>query len=554
MTEYTLEQSKKDLQITANKEFKDEFTTILRARYPVFFLSTNEETRFIEFLTNYCIVNGYKGFIWDCYRGLIEIGTNEVTDGANGTLKDPITILEHIIKEGEPYINNKDMVETQKKEGIRGIIYVLLDYYRFIKEDPDVERRIKHISNMDGIITTVLTGPHYKSTDALENILPVIDFPSPNREEIKAILWRIVDGIKEIPGFEEVEKETKKMELDLINAVSGLTLGEAQTSFTKSIVCSSKWDINTILKEKRQIIRKSGLMDFYDTSISTKDVGGLKNLVGWIKDRKKCFSEEAEEYGLPKPRGILVLGFPGTGKSLVCKAVAGAWNMPLLRLDVGKLFDSFVGQSEARARSVLKTAESISPCILWLDEVEKALAGSASSGRSDSGITARVLSTFLIWMQEKTKPVFVVATANNHELIPPEFLRAGRFDEVFFVDLPNKTEREEIFEVLLKKNKYNPKKFNSKLLASKCDRYTGAEIEKAIGNAMLVGFSDKKRKITNNDIISAMKKFKPLYDMRKEEFAEMEEWAKENCVKANEEYVEKVKIGMSKNSFIDVEL
>jgi len=231
------------------------------------------------------------------------------------------------------------------------------------------------------------------------------------------------------------------------------------------------------------------------------------------------------------------------GKSLVCKAISNAWKMPLLRLDFGKLFGSLVGDSEKNAREAIKQAEAIAPCILWIDEIEKAISGNASSGRTDGGTTSRVLSTFLTWMQEKISSVFVVATANDHQAIPAEFLRAGRFDEIFFVDLPNVEEREEIFEVLLRLRGINSSKFNLKKLAKNSENCSGAEIEKAIDNAMLVGFSENARDIKDEDIAKAFTEFKSLFQMRESDFEELREWADTRCRKANKEITKKVNLG-----------
>jgi hypothetical protein len=231
------------------------------------------------------------------------------------------------------------------------------------------------------------------------------------------------------------------------------------------------------------------------------------------------------------------------GKSLVCKAISSYWNMPLLRLDFGKLFGSLVGDSEKNAREAIRLAEAVAPSILWIDEIEKAISGVRSSGQSDGGTTSRVLSTFLTWMQEKTSSVFVVATANDHESIPPEFLRPGRFDEIFWVDLPNIKEREEILEVHLKRRGLDPKDFNLAAMAVRGDGYSGAELEKSITEAMVVGFSDKKRKIKTEDIINAMGTFKPLSVMREGDFEAIREWSETRCRSANEKAVETVNMG-----------
>ena len=311
--EITKEESKEALETMANKDFKEGFLTFLKTRYPLFYTTTDEESRFVQFLDHFCRYRGYECYLWDCYRGLIDLHTEEVVGGLDDAIKDPLNILDHIMNEGKSYINNRDAVEKKKVENVKGIVFVLLDYCRFIEEDPDVERRLKSITEMDSIVTTILTGPSYKATDILENLIPVIDFPRPNKKEIANALWTVTDSISDqIPG---IVKETKKMEEDLINSTCGLTLIEAQTAYSKSIVSHRGWNIPVILQEKRQIISKSGILDFYDTVIGMEDVGGLKVLTEWIANRKDCFSKEAEDYGLEKPRGLLAIGMPGC----VCK-------------------------------------------------------------------------------------------------------------------------------------------------------------------------------------------------------------------------------------------
>jgi len=535
--------SEATLQEMCTDKFKNDFTNLLRSRYPLFYITTNEERRLIQFLDHFCRVKGYECYLWDSYNGLIELSSAEEVTATEELKNNPLAILDYIISEAKTYEKKKTTVQEKRDKGVNGIIYVMLDYFRFITDNPDIERRFKAISNLNSILCTIVTGPYYQATDVLENLMPVVDFPFANKKEIRHALYDVVRGAqKSIP---DIEKKTKAQEEELINSVSGLTLMEAQTAFSKSLVAHHSWDISHILQEKKQLISKSGMLEYYDNIVSMEDIGGLKRLTKWIKTRKTTFSQEAEDYGLKKPRGLLTIGLPGCGKSLVCKAISGAWKIPLLRLDFGRLFGSLVGDSEKNAREAIKLAEAIAPAILWIDEIEKAISGNSSSGRSDGGTTSRVLSTFLTWMQEKTSPVFVVATANDHQAIPPEFLRAGRFDEIFFVDLPNVEERAEIFEVLLRLRSIDSKKFNLELLSERSDTYSGAEIEKAIDNAMLVGFHDKKRPIDTDDILASLKAFKPLFKMREGDFEELKEWADSRCLKANEEPKKKASHGIT---------
>jgi ATP-dependent 26S proteasome regulatory subunit len=557
MDEMSIEESAKTLEMMATKKFRDDFFTQLKARYPLFYITTHEERRFNVFLEHFCRVNGYTCYLWDCFRGLIELESNEPAGGTDDTIRLPNPILEFIRDESSRLASDDDNKTNLTKRGKRGVIFVLQDFFRFI--DPrhrtpqwDIERRLKSLINIEGVVSTIITGPRYAVPEVLENLIPTIDFPYPNKNEIKNILWGAVSSV-EAMGL-DLRDETIEMEEDLVNSVSGLTLLESQTAFAKSLVLNKSWNIPTLLQEKKQIIAKSGMLEFYDKTVDITEIGGLKNLKQWIVERKHCFGEEAKEYGLPLPKGFLTIGMPGCGKSLTCKAVSSLWQMPLLRLDFGKMFHSHIGASEENIRNAIKLAETVAPCILWIDEIEKGISGVRSSGSTDGGTSSRVFSTFLTWMQEKDAPVFVVATANDYTSIPAEFLRAGRFDEIFFVNIPNRKEREEIFVVQLQGKGHNPDDFDVVELSNLTKNYSGAEIEKAIDKAMLVGFADGKRAITTEDIKVSIKAFKPLAEQRADEFEGMSEWAEANCVSASEEegVLGKEHYGMKKMDGIDL--
>ena len=263
-----------------------------------------------------------------------------------------------------------------------------------------------------------------------------------------------------------------------------------------------------------------------------KDVGGLANLKDWLTKRGRGFDKGAKDFGLTYPRGILLLGIPGTGKSLTAKAVGNLWHFPLLRLDMGKIFGGIVGESERNIREALNIAEAIAPSILWIDEIEKGMSGISSSGSSDGGTTARVLGTFLTWLQEKTKPVFVVATANDISQLPPELLRKGRVDEIFFVDLPTEKEREEIIKIHLNKKNRKAKDFDTKKLAIASKGFSGAELEEVVKEALFQAY-DKEREVTNEDVLEAIDKTFPLSRTMHETIDKMRKWAKSRAVSAS---------------------
>ena len=262
--------------------------------------------------------------------------------------------------------------------------------------------------------------------------------------------------------------------------------------FAKTLVLDGKLDaddVSVVFSEKQQIIKKSGLLEYYDSQEEFSHVAGLENLKEWLLKRTIAFSDRAAKFGLPSPRGVLLLGVQGCGKSLCAKAVSGLWKLPLLRFDLGRMFSSLVGSSEENVRRAIQTAESIAPAILWIDEIDKALAGTQGSGGSDGGTASRVFGTLLTWLSEKTAPVFVIATANEISNLPPELLRKGRLDEIFFVDLPQDDERREILAIHLHKRGRNPAQFDLAELARHSEGFSGAEIEEAIISALFDSFS-----------------------------------------------------------------
>jgi SpoVK/Ycf46/Vps4 family AAA+-type ATPase len=278
-----------------------------------------------------------------------------------------------------------------------------------------------------------------------------------------------------------------------------------------------------ILEEKRQTIRQTEILDFYPATENISDIGGLDNLKDWLLRRGGAFSERARQYGLPHPKGLLLVGIQGTGKSLTAKAIAHHWHLPLLRLDVGRLFSGLVGESESRTRQMIDLSEALAPCVLWIDEIDKAFAGVDSRG--DAGTTSRVFGTFITWMAEKKTPVFVVATANNIQALPPEILRKGRFDEIFFVGLPTQEERKAIFDVHLSRLRpHNLKQYDSDRLAYETPDFSGAEIEQTLVEAMHLGFS-QNRDFTTDDILEAASQTVPLARTAKEQIEFLQNWA-----------------------------
>jgi len=481
---------------------------LIRARYSIINIVSSEEVRVETALKEIAAERSKKFFSWSITKGL---------EGADGNvqpdLRDPIKMLDQIM---DANIN---------------AIYVLRDFHPYLT-DAVIVRKLRDAykvlkSSMKNI---VLLSPLLKIPKEIEKEVAIVDYDLPQKEELNFIIENFLRNVKN--PKEILISDDEVLRDKVLEAALGLTAEEAENVFAKSLVQANQFDIDIILSEKEQIIRKSGVLEYYKSHESMTNIGGLENLKIWLKKRSKAFSRAAREFGLPQPKGILLIGIPGCGKSLTAKAISSLWKLPLLKLDVGKVFSSLVGSSEENVRRAIITAESIAPSILWLDELEKGFSGMQSSGMSDAGTTARVFGTFLTWLQEKTSPVFVVATSNNISQLPPELLRKGRFDEIFYIDLPNKEERRDIFKIHLEKRKRDSNLFDLDKLAELTRGYSGSEIEEIIISALYDAFD------TNGDINDARVQLSaqemiPLSQTMEDEIKRIREWAKNRARKAS---------------------
>lgn len=478
--------------------FLNEFVLLLKARYPIIYISTYEEER-LEYIIKYCtkkyVARTY--YSWDFIDGY-QGNPNDTGFAA----KNPLEALELI----------------EKLTADTAAVFILKDFDNFIN-DLSILRKLKNLgrSLKTQPKNIIIISPEINIPDTLREFITVIDFPLPTFREINEELSRLMTSLKQ-----EISPEVL---VNLTTACQGLSLERIRRVLSKVIAQSGNIDAASpklILEEKRQIIQQTQLLEFSLTDKKISDLGGLDNFKEWLKLRAEAFLPAAKEYGLPYPKGLLLVGVQGTGKSLAAKTVANEWNLPLLRLDFGRLFASLIGQSESRVRKMIQIAEALSPCVLWVDEIDKAFAGAQSSG--DSGTTSRVLATFLTWMSEKTSPVFVVATANNIAWIPPEIIRKGRFDEVFFLALPTKEERQAIFEVHLKKARpERVKEFSLPLLSDLSKDFSGAEIEQVVIEAMRIGYNEG-REFNTEDILESIQKIVPLARTKNQELTLLQEW------------------------------
>jgi AAA+ superfamily predicted ATPase len=476
--------------------FDEQLDVYLRARFTLIVVVTPEEERALQTIKAVCDRTKRPCLMWDMADNFQWLGA---AAGSAPSAKDPLVALEHIDKAGD--------------DGL----YVLKDFHE-CWSNPQVKRKLRSVAQRLKFTkkSILVTCPAHKIPEEFKDEAVVVDFPHPSVAELEGVFNRIARA----PG---VKLNLTKLGRDkLVQAALGLTAAQAYRVFARAIVTDGVLDdrdIRLVTEEKKQIIRESEALEFYEVTETPDDVGGLGVLKEWLRLRERAFTQEAREYGLPSPKGIALLGIPGTGKSLTAKMIGGLWRLPLLRLDVGSLFGSLVGESEERARRALHVAGMMAPCVVWIDEMEKALA----HGGQDAGTSTRVFGSILTWMQEKKAPVFVVATANDISTLPPELLRKGRFDEIFFLDLPTVAERREIFAVHLRKRNRLPQDYDIVRLAQESDGYVGAEIEQAIIDAMYVGFNSG-REFTTEDISAALKRQVPLSVSQRETIDGLRDW------------------------------
>ena len=511
------------------KQFETLVANLLKARFPILYIPTWEEERAIATIqriasTESAIKTPRAVFIWSATTGLVGEGM-----AAKEETKAPLKALELVEKHPDPAVfifkdfhvffgaNNRP-VDTQIVRRVRDVLPVL-------KQSP----RPKNVI----FVAPTLVLPH-----DLQKDITVVDFSLPSFEEILGSLQEMIAANRQ-GGRIVIDLKDQDAER-LARAAQGLTLQEAENAFARAMVEDGRLDVrdvDVILDEKQQIIRKTEILEFVKSDLSIDDVGGLENLKRWLQKRNKSWLDEARRYGLPAPKGVLITGVPGCGKSLTAKAISALWHLPLLRLDIGRIFSGLVGSSEENIRTAIRTAEAIAPSILWIDEIEKGFSGTGSHG--DSGTSTRVFATFLTWMQEKTKPVFVIATANNIQALPPELLRKGRFDEIFFVDLPTRNERIDIFRLHVRKRLKDKKAIGSfelddvglGRLADLTEGFVGAEIEYAVIAALFEAFSED-RGIVFADFEKAIRNTVPLSVTQAEQIRAIRDWANLRAVAA----------------------
>jgi SpoVK/Ycf46/Vps4 family AAA+-type ATPase len=480
-------------------KFTSELALFLKARYPVIYINTSEEDR-VEYVIRKNVKTNLNRSIytWDFIDGYTNNPNNQ-----GFAKRNPLQALE--------------LVERLNPE--TPALFLLKDFNRFLT-DLSISRKLRNISRILKLQpkTIIIIGSDLTIPKELQELITVLQFQLPLENEINQELTRLINSLN-------IEVEPELFE-NLTRACQGLSLERIRRVLSKIIATYKTIDNNSItvlLSEKKQIISQTEILEYCSVNEKITNLGGLNNLKDWLTKRKTAFSIQASNYGLPTPRGLLLIGLQGTGKSLAAKAIANDWQLPLLKLDVGKLFGGIVGESESRLRQMINVAETLSPCILWIDEIDKAFTNTESKG--DSGTSNRVLATFISWLSEKTKPVFVISTANNIDLLPLEIIRKGRFDEIFFLDLPKTKEREEIFKIHIQE--FRPaswESFDYSKLAQLSESLSGAEIKQSIIEGMYHAFYER-REFTTDDICLALKELIPLANLESNQMLKLQNWA-----------------------------
>jgi ATP-dependent 26S proteasome regulatory subunit len=498
----------------------DELNILTRAKYPIIYIVSWEERRIEDMLREVAISRRKKLYGWTLTNGIapLDVVQDQPVDPAT---RDPLNALDF-------------MAQSQE-----AAIFVLKDFHPYLDDSrggpdhPVIIRRLRDITNQlkESRKTLIILSPLLRFPADLEKDITVLDYSLPTLDELELSLDRVIRSAREIAGVQLKMSEDERERV--LNAARGLTCIEAENVFAKSLVMDRKLDLGIIIAEKEQLIRRSQVLEYYESVEGFSNVGGMSLVKQWLRKRGMAFSEKARQFGLPEPKGLLLLGVQGAGKSLLAKAVASQWQLPLLRLDLGRVFSELVGSSEQNMRAALHLAENVAPCVLWLDEIEKGLAGSSGSGSSDAGTSARVFGSFLTWMQEKTSPVFVIGTANDISALPPEVLRKGRFDEIFFVDLPQIQERREIFAIHLATRGRDPLNYDLNQLAQASEGFSGAEIEQLIIDGLYDAF-ESGTELANEDMFRNLKSTVPLSQTMESKITALRQWARTHARPASE--------------------
>jgi len=518
---------------------------------PIVVMETVEEVRAVRLVRAACSSLSLAVFEWSIASGLTRCGSDVgqvIHEGFAGGLS--ANSLESVENAKAIYNSREPEQMLGNLEGISiEATFILKDLHRHM-ENPVVIRRLRDVGQKFSTNrrTVILTAPKIDIPPELSGLVEFLDLPLPDRQRLTQI---IDETLVRISKTHTLQRKLDSNGLDAMSEnLRGLTEEEAERAVSQALVTRyalSQEVVADVLEAKKTLLKRSEMVEFVEASDTLSNVGGLENLKRWLALRRGAWEDSAREFGLESPHGVIILGVQGCGKSLCARGVAGEWKLPLVKFDTSAVYDKYIGETEKRIRKVFQVAEGLAPCVLWVDELEKVCAGSGpDSASADAGVSSRLLAAFLSWMQDRKAPVFVAATCNNVTVLPPELIRKGRFDELFFVDLPTQAERKQVFSIQLEKRKRNPADFDLDHLAEAAKGYSGAEIDAAVQGALYAAYSEKKSLATQS-LLDALAQTVPLSTTRAEEIEAMREWARTRAVPAAEKNTEAKAIALSRH-------
>jgi SpoVK/Ycf46/Vps4 family AAA+-type ATPase len=494
---------------------------LINSSTPIVVMETVEEVRAVSLVRTACSDLNMAVFEWTIADGLVRSGSHAQPEPAKTAIyntTDPVQALANM--------------ESLTLEAV----FILKDFHRHM-DSPVVVRRLRDVGQKFSANrrTLVLTSPGIAMPSELASLIEYLDLPLPDQARLRQI---VQETFQRMSRTHTLQQKLDASGVESIAAnLRGLTEEESERALSQALVARYSLcpeTITDVLAAKKELLRHSGMLEFVDVSQNMADVGGLENLKHWLGQRRGSWDASAREFGLEPPKGVIILGVQGCGKSLCARAVAGEWQIPLVKFDTAAIFDKYIGETEKRIQKVFQVAEGLAPCVLWIDELEKVFAGSGPDSASvDAGVSSRILAAFLSWMQDRKAPVFVAATCNNVSVLPPELIRKGRFDELFFVDLPNQAERKQVFSIQLSRRKRNPAGFDLDRVATAAQGFSGAEIDAAVQTALYAAFS-AKQEVTTDHLLEALRTTVPLSTTRAEEIQQLRAWARQRAVPASQ--------------------
>jgi hypothetical protein len=518
----------------------DRLKVFINSSTPIVVMETVEEVRAMTLVRTACSDLSLAVFEWTIADGLVRSGSGvtapQLAAQARALLSSSGPDSAAVASRTAMY-NTTDPVQALANLETMTIeaVFVLKDFHRHM-DNPVVVRRLRDVGQKFSANrrTLVLTAPAIEMPPELASLVEFLDLPLPDRDRLREI---IRETYTRLAGTHTLKLQLDADGVDAMAAnLRGLTEEAAERAISQAVVgrlALSPDCITDVLDAKKALLKRSEMLEFVDAIDNMASVGGLDNLKHWLEQRRGSWDDHARQFGLDPPKGVIILGVQGCGKSLCARAVAGEWKLPLVKFDTAAVYDKFIGETEKRIQKVFRVAEGLAPCVLWIDELEKVFAGSGpNSASADAGVSSRLLASFLSWMQERKPAVFVAATCNNVTVLPPELIRKGRFDELFFVDLPSAAERKQIFSIQLTKRKRNPVDYDLDRVAEAAKGFSGAEIESAVQTALYAAFA-RKQELRTEDLLTALSSTVPLSVTRAEEIAELRAWAKERAVWAS---------------------